>query len=403
MAGVPGGFTAVQSTRTDTSGAYEFTRADGRVDTNRECYVVAGGIRSRVVLERVAALVSLGVSGPGGVSEPDGSALSTGVPYVFAGAVSPARAGATVVLQRQGARTGADWHTLDRGTVAADGSYSITHSFVIPSSQEGDATIRVVLRNDAINIASASDSISYEIEQAQNTALTIGAATNPIVAGGSDTISGVVAGGAGQLLALWARDARTAWHQVGQTFSGAGGAYSFGAAPLYNTAYRVVLGTARDRRSGTTATTGTTVTTGASGSTGTSGATGSSGSSAPAGRVVSAVLLLGVRDALTARVSASTVGQGQDVTFSGTVLPDKSGHAIVLEQQDASGGGGHAIAAATLAPGSQYAIAHAFYDPGTVVVRVKVPAGPDNQGAASAPFTITVNAVPTATLVPPAG
>ena len=240
VAGGAPGFSPVQTTTTDASGAYEFMRADGRVESNRAWFVRAAHRRSRVVFERVAALVSLSVTGPGGVSEPDGSQLTTGIPYVFAGTVSPARTGATVLLQRQGARSGNGWNTIDRGTVAADGSYSITHRFVIPSSQNGDATIRVLLRNDLRNIDSPSDSLSYEIEQAQNPNLTITAKTNPISEGAVDTISGADRNGSNQLLTLWARDVRTGWHQLGQTFSGAGGAYTFNVSPLYNTAYRVV-------------------------------------------------------------------------------------------------------------------------------------------------------------------
>ena len=143
-----GGFDPVQATHTDSTGAYEFARADGAVLTNRAWFVESAGARSKTVFERVQALVSLSVTGPGGVSEPNGSVLQTGsmFPYTFAGTVTPGRAGATVVLQRQGARNGNNWATIGRGTVGADGSYSITHVFVIPSSQNGDATIRVLLR-----------------------------------------------------------------------------------------------------------------------------------------------------------------------------------------------------------------------------------------------------------------
>ena len=34
---------------------------------------------------------------------------------------------------------------------------------------------------------------------------------------------------------------------------------------------------------------------------------------------------------------------------------------------------------------------------------MKIPGGPDNQGAVSTPFTITVNAIPAAALVPAGG
>jgi hypothetical protein len=110
-----------------------------------------------------------------------------------------------------------------------------------------------------------------------------------------------------------------------------------------------------------------------------------------------------VQDALTARASATTISQGQSITFAGGVLPDKSGHAIYLQQQNATGNGWHVIALSTVGPNSNYDITQSFYEVGTVVVRVKVPGGPDNQGAVSAPFTITVNAISTGSLVPAGG
>ncbi len=121
-------------TRTDAGGAYEFTRADGRVDTNRSWFVAARGAHSRVVNERVAALVSVNVTGPGGVSEPDGSVLQTGpgFTYTFAGNVDPGRPGARVLLQRQGGNNGNNWATIGRGTLDANGNYSIAHVFVVP-------------------------------------------------------------------------------------------------------------------------------------------------------------------------------------------------------------------------------------------------------------------------------
>ena len=112
-----GGFVPVQVTRTDATGAYEFSRADGDVLTNRAWYVASAGVVSRVVVERVQAIVSLNVTGPGGVSEPNGSVLQTGpgYTYTFAGTVMPGKAGATIVLQRQGAGSGNNWATIGRG------------------------------------------------------------------------------------------------------------------------------------------------------------------------------------------------------------------------------------------------------------------------------------------------
>ncbi len=256
--GLRGGYVPVQVTHTDSTGAYEFTRADGAVLTNRGWFVESAGAHSRTVFERVAAIVSLAVTGPGGVSEPNGSVLQTGGKYVytFAGTVTPARAGATIVLQRQGGGNGNNWFTIGRGSVAANGSYSINHVFVVPSSQNGDATIRVLLRNDGRNIDSPSDTLSYEIEQTQNPALTINAAENPIVEGAGDMITGVDAAGQGQLLTLYGRDYRHSFGAIATTMSGPGGSYTFNVTPVHNTAYQVVAAAAPTGSTGKTGTTG---------------------------------------------------------------------------------------------------------------------------------------------------
>ncbi len=55
-------FTRVSFTRANSSGRYTFFRADGVVSTNRQWYVVVDGHFSRVLSERVHALVTLNVS-----------------------------------------------------------------------------------------------------------------------------------------------------------------------------------------------------------------------------------------------------------------------------------------------------------------------------------------------------
>ena len=134
------------------------------------------------MLERVQAVVSVNVTGPGGVSEPNGSVLQTGpgFTYTFAGTVfagaRPARRSCCSARVREAATTGPR-SAAER--VDADGNYSIAHIFVIPSGQNGDATVRMLLRNDIRNIDSPSDTLSYEIEQTQNPNLTINAEQQP--------------------------------------------------------------------------------------------------------------------------------------------------------------------------------------------------------------------------------
>src|SRR4029077_8381670 len=120
------------------------------------------------------------------------------------------------------------------------------------------------------------------------------------------------------------------------------------------------------------------------------------------GGQASAVLYEGVKDLLSAAVSATTVQAGSQVTFTGTVAPSHPGHIIYLERQNANNGDFHVVQVSLVNPDSTYSIAHRVYDPGTKVFRIQIPGGPENQGAASAPFTIQVTPGPAAALTPEA-
>ncbi|HEX4837178.1 MAG TPA: hypothetical protein VFV03_01435 [Solirubrobacteraceae bacterium] len=366
LAGTPG-FTFVQSTITDVHGFYVLYRADGVVETNRSWYVRSLGARSAARRIRVAAQVTL--SGP-----PEGQ-LFTGFAnrVTFTGSVSPADVGARVILQRQNAATGGQWHRIDRGVVGAGGNFTIVHTFVVP----GDANIRALVRSQGRNIPSASNVLAYSISQAQNPELTIQASPDPIAFGEAVTISGKLAGGVNQPVTLLARSARQhGFARVAQVNTNATGEYSFPAqSPVNSTFYRVQTAdcrTAPPRRV----------------------------KACKARRLSSAVLYEGVKDVLTTQVSATIVQAGQAVTFSGAVSPDHTGHAIYLERQNAHGPGFHVIQVAFVGAGSTYAIVHRLYDPGTKVLRVSIPGGPENQGAASQPFTILVIPALASTLTP---
>jgi hypothetical protein len=343
-------FTLVQRTQTDAAGFYAFSRADGVVTSNREWYVQSVGARSRTIRERVFALVTL--SGPA-----SGSTLLTGPAHAttFTGTVSPYAAGDTVLLQRQSAATGGDdWNTIDRGRVSNTGTFSITHRFVNP----GDANIRVLVRRTSRNLASPSNVLEYQIDQAQNPALTIMASANPVTYGQSVVISGALSGGPSQPVTLMAHIRDHGFAPVAQVTTDTAGKYTFPAqVPVNSTFYKVTGG----------------------------------GKS-------SAILFVGVKDVLTASVSATSVPAGQTVTFSGSVAPDKTGHVIYLQRQNASGGDFHTVQVANVGSGSTYSIVRRLFDTGTKVFRVLIPGGPDNQGAASPPFTITVTPVPAASL-----
>jgi hypothetical protein len=353
--GTPG-YTLVQSTTTDAFGFYELTQTG--VETNSVFYVRSRGAQSGRRRVRVAAQVTL--SGP-----PEGTQLLTGVAnaVTFTGTVTPADAGARVILQRQNALTGNEWRRIGSGTVGAEGDFSIVHTFVVP----GDANLRVLVRSRGLNIPSPSDVLTYEISQAQNPQLTINASSDPIVYGQSVTISGVAAGLTSTPVTLFERTANQhGFAPVSEVTTNAGGEYTFPAqAPVYNTFYEVRTGAKADKEK-------------------------------------SAVLYEGVKDVLTAEVSPSTIQAGQVLTFKGTVAPEHTGHIVYLERQDASGNGFHVVQVASIGAGSAYTIVHTVYDAGTKVFRVRVPGDAENEGAVSPSFTVQVTPAPASALMPEA-
>ena len=371
------GYSYVQSTRTDAHGFYEFTRADGVVDSNRSWFVAARGTHSFAKRIRVAAQVA--VSGP-----TEGTQLLTGHPnaVTFTGTVSPADVGARVILQRQDAATGSEWRRIDRGFVQPGGTFSIPHTFIVP----GDANVRALVRSEGRNIPSASNVLEYEISQAQNPALTIMASADPIQFGQSVTLTGTLAGagGANQPIELMARTRlQNAFVPVAMLSTDASGNYAFPAqSPVNSTFYKVatlnpLCALAPPGVHACKALLNN-------------------------GPVTSAVLYEGVRDVLSAQVSATAVQAGNQLTFTGTVAPSHPGHIIYLERQNANNSSFHVVEVALVNPDSTYSIAHRVYDPGTKIFRVYIPGGPENQGAAGQPFTIQVTPAPAAALMPEA-
>jgi hypothetical protein len=364
------GFTYVQSTTTAAHGFYAFNRADGLVVSNRSWYVRSAGAQSAAKRIKVAADVTL--SGPA-----EGSQLLTGRAnhVTFTGTVNPADVGARIILQRQNATTGSEWRRIDRGVVQPGGSFSIVHTFLVP----GDANIRVLVRSQGRDIPSPSTNVlEYEISQAQNPALTIVASADPIQFGQSVTITGVLAGGANRSVQLMARtraQGAQGWTAVAEASTDANGNYAFPAqSPTNSTFYRVVAPALCKSPSCPAALTKSAV-------------------------LKSAVLFEGVRDVLSAQVSATSVQAGGQLTFTGTVAPSHAGHVIYLERENAFGGGFHVVQVGTVNPDSSYSLIHTVYDPGTKVFRVYIPGGPENQGAASQPFTIQVTPGPAAALM----
>jgi hypothetical protein len=333
-------FTVVQRTRTDPNGFYSFTRAPGVVDTNRNWFAQSGRFVSRRVHEKVIPEVTLDQPAP---------PYQTNHPITFTGKVTPAapHVGERVLLQVATGDNDTQWRNLDRGPLGADGSYSITHNF----RQPGERTLRVVLRADRFNLRGISTPVDVEVQQTQNQAFTINASADPIDAGASVTLSGVLSppDNAGQTVQLFAHEANGQYAPVATTLTDASGNYSFTQTPIHNTVYQARAGGGRQ----------------------------------------TAQVFEGVRDVVTIAASATTSTVGGQVTFAGSVSPSKVGHVIYLQRQG-NDGAFHTIAVGTVQALSRYSFTHTFGSPGTKVFRAFVPGGPINHAGASPAVTITV-------------
>lgn len=344
-------FTFVQSTRTDASGFYEFTRADGVVISNRNWYVVADATRSRTVHERVFAQLTLQASS---------TSTSTNTPVVFNGTVAPNHVGERVLLQRQVGAAGDDWRRIGFGVIGPGGAYSISHAFRDP----GTATIRTVFPGDARNLRTPSNPVELTIEQAQNPNLTLAPSSPTIVEGQTVTLSGKLitpANGlpvAGQVVTLLAHTDGQSYAPVATIVTGPDGSFSFSQSPINNTAYKVRAG----------------------------------------GRE-SAQVFEGVHDVVSIATSATSSTVGQTIQISGSVAPNKTNHIIYLQLRNTSGDF-QSIQSTFVGPNSKYVFNHQLVSPGLKTYRVLITGGPENLGAASPTVQVNVAPAPAAALTP---
>lgn len=350
------GFTLIGKTMTDPSGYYEFTREVNVVETNREWFVRGpDGAHSRTVDERVQAQISLAAST---------TSSDTAHPIVFTGHVDPNHAFERVVLQEQNGSSD-DWTTLASDQLGPGSNYLIAYRWRIPGAHD----VRVLFRGDARNMKSVSDPVTVIIQQAQVAGFTINT-SDPIVGpDGSATISGVL-NQAGinnpvpvQLLGRQADQRHFVVLADGSTDSN--GNYSFTQTGLNdNTLYYV----ATMRMPHTP-------------------------------RRHTALLLEGVKDAVTMQPSTSNTTTGQTVTFTGTVLPDKAGHVIYLQKQGKDGDF-HTVEIAIVRGDSTFQFTWTIGSPGTHVFRARITSDEHNIGSVSAPVTVNATAPPVSTLPP---
>jgi hypothetical protein len=342
------GFTIIGQTRTNANGQYEFTRQLGIVDTNREWFTRGpGATHSRTVHERVDALVSLAASSTSGL---------TRHPIVFSGHVTPDHTGGVVVLQQQKGSSD-DWHTIKVARIGAGSNYTISHAWRVPGAYD----VRVKFGGDARNTPAASDISSVVIEQTEVPGFTI-ASSDPIVQNAQPfTVSGVLDSPGtttpepSTSVSLFAKVPQSGapYRELMTTTTGADGSYSFANLTSSTNELYLVRTTFAPRRH-------------------------------------TAVLFQGVQDVVTMSSSSATSTVDGHIVFTGSVSPEKAGHAIYL-QKLGKDGDWHTVEVRFVNSASTFQFGWTFGAAGTKEFRARITGGPANVGGASAPVTIVVS------------
>lgn len=119
-------FTLIGRARTDATGFYEFTRAEGDIITNRSWFVRGpDGAHSRTIHEQVAPLITL---------DADTTAAATRLPVVLSGSIAPNHRSQAVLLQEQAALDGNGWKTIASGFTNGASTFSMSHTWALPGS-----------------------------------------------------------------------------------------------------------------------------------------------------------------------------------------------------------------------------------------------------------------------------
>jgi hypothetical protein len=342
-------FTPLGTRTTDATGRYEFQRADGIVDSNRNWFVAGPGhSHSKVVHEQVAALVSI-------APDPASGGVVNGLtrqPITFTGHVTPDHSGQIVKLQVSRDQ-GDNWRTIGTTRLGAGSNYSISQAWRIA----GPRQVRVVLPRDVRNTRGISDTVSVQIQQRQVTGFSIQSSNQLIPYNSQATISGVVdqpgtsTPDASASVSLYAHMPRGGHYKVVQTTTtGSDGSYSFTVQPPTNEWYVAKL------------------------------------TFTP--RIHSAQLFQGVQD-LVSMTGPSSATVAQHVEFTGTVTPDKAGHVIYLQKLDADNQW-QTVEVRTVSSASTFTFGWTFGAAGAKQFRARILGGPVDIGGASAPVSVTV-------------
>lgn len=344
-----GHFTPLGTRTTDSAGRYEFTRADGIVDSNRSWFVAGpGATHSKVVHERVAALVSIDPDPASGGVVP----AETRQPVTFSGHVTPDHSGQIVKLQVS-LDQGDNWRTIKTDPLGAGSNYSIAEAW----RTDGPREVRVILPPDARNTRGISDTVTVQVQQRQVTGFSIQSSDQLIPYNSQATISGVVDQPGGSTpdpsasVSLYAHMPHGGPYKVVQTTTtGSDGGYTFTVQPSTNEWYVAKL------------------------------------TFTP--RIHSAALFQGVQD-LVSMAGPSSATVDQHVDFTGTVTPDKSGHVIYLQKLGADNQW-NTVEVRTVSSASTFSFGWTFGAAGTKQFRARILGGPVDIGGASSPVSVTV-------------
>ena len=351
-----GHFSPVSVTRTNASGFYEFVRADGIVNSNRNWFVVGPrDTHSRTIHEWVASVLTL-----------SGSAASatTAQTVNFSGTVFPAHANQRVLLQEQNSTSGNGWSTIASGETNGSSAFSIAHRFRVA----GSYTLRAFFPADPRNIGGQSPSINLTVQQEQNPSFTINASAQEITNGQSETITGTLYADNSTTtvqpnvsVTLYGRQGTGSFQALQSMQTDGSGDYKFTTMPLHNTVY-YVRATHKE---------------------------------------MTAKLYVGVQDVVSAALSASTTEVGQRVKVTGTVTPGHGGHVLYLQEQN-SAGQWFDIQTGYLSNASTFSFRFTPGMLGSLNLRVQITGGPWNIGGVSSTLPLTVSGVAPVTSLPTA-